>query len=162
VDRNEDSFTSKPMQQDLLHGLEHVEPDYLAGNAPDLDIRDKLRVFLKEALTLARKNYGLSRDRVVDRINLCLAEEDQITERQLNGWLAVSAEDRPFPLHILPAFIWATRGNLSPLEVVTESLGLHLMDHQEVIAARLGENIINKTRAAKEERELRNLLVNRR
>lgn len=155
MDRAGKSFTSE--QPDLFQQLAQIEPEYRAANAPDLDVRDKLRVFLRESAKLAQK-HGVSRERVVDRMCLCLPERPPITMRQLNGWLAASAEDRPFPAEYLPAFIWATRGNLGPLEVMTEALGLHLIDEQEAIAAELGETILQKSRITKHERDLRSRL----
>lgn len=155
MDKTEKSFASE--QGDFFQQLDSHEPEYRAANAPDLDIKDKFRVYLKESLKHAQK-YGISRDRVVERINLCLPEDGRITPRQLNGWLAASAEDRPFPAEILPAFIWATRGNLGPITVLTEALGLHLMDEQEALAAELGETVLTKARIAQRERALRNKL----
>ncbi len=155
MDRAGKSFTSE--QPDLFQQLAQVEPEYRAANAPDLDVRDKLRVFLRESAKLAQK-HGVSRERVVERMNLCLPDGPSITPRQLNGWLATSAEDRPFPAEMLPAYIWATHGNLAPLEVLTGALGLFVMDEQEAIAAELGETILNKSRLAHRERNLRKRL----
>lgn len=149
------SFTGN--QPDLFQQVADHTPAHLAENAPDLDIRLELLAGINDALRQAAK-HGLSRERVVDRMNACLPEDKHITLRQFNGWTAASAEDRPFPAEMLPPLIWALRGILTPLEVITGVLGLHVMDEQEAMAKELGDTILTKTRLAQRERMLRNQL----
>ncbi|HFE31891.1 MAG TPA: hypothetical protein ENJ17_01120 [Gammaproteobacteria bacterium] len=150
VNRQEKFTTNQP---DLFQQLEEAESAWLADNAPDLYIRDELRGAMAYALREARK-YGLSRQRVVERMNLCLPEEALVSERQLNGWLASSAEDRPMPAEYLPALVWAVRGIVSPVEVLTRALGLHLIDEHEHIAAELGKTLVEEQRARQRKRTL--------
>ncbi len=145
------SFTTN--QPDLFQRLDEAEPVYLAGNAPDLYIRDELRGAMAYALRTAAQ-HGLSRQRVVERMNLCLPEEAIVTKRQLDGWLASSAEDRPMPAEYLPALVWAVRGIVSPVEVLTRALGLHLIDEHEHIAAELGKTLVEEQRARQRKRTL--------
>lgn len=70
----------------------------------------------------------MSRERVVECINECLPEERHITLRQLNNWSAVCKEQHPLPVWVLPALIWALDGVITPLEVLTRGMGLHLID----------------------------------
>lgn len=144
-------------QGDLFLQLGEHTPAFQAENAPDLFIEPELRGALAYCLREAKK-HGLSRERVLERMNLCLPEEKHVTLRQLNGWLAASAEDRPFPAEMLPAFVWAVRGIVAPVEVITRVLGLHVMDEQEAMAAELGETILTKARATQRERLLRKQL----
>lgn len=140
-------------QPDLFRQLDQADAAWLADNAPDLYIRDELRGAMAYALREAKK-HGLSRERVVERMNLCLPEEAIITKRQLDGWLASSAEDRPMPAEYLPALVWAVRGIVSPLEVLTRALGLHLIDEHEHIAAELGQTLVAEQRARQRKRIL--------
>jgi len=155
VDKNNNSFTSD--QPDLFQQVGGMTPTHLSDNAPDLDIRLELLAGIKEALRQAAR-HGLGRERIIDRMNLCLPDESQITKRQFDGWTAKSSEDRPFPAEMLPPLIWALRGVLTPLEVITKALGLHVIDEQEALAKQLGETILTKTQIAQQERFLRNKL----
>lgn len=148
------SEISTSNQGDFFQRLSDHEPAYLADNAPDLNIKDELRVAMKYCLRQSRK-HGLSRDHIVERMNLCLPGLNKpITLRMLDGWMATSAEDRPMPAEYLPAFIWATRGIVSPIEVLTEVLGLHLIDEAEQIAAELGKTLVDERRAKNRRRLL--------
>lgn len=158
VDRREKDFTTE--QGDLFQQLSGHEAAYRADNAPDLYVRDELLGAVAFALREAKK-HGLSRERVVERMNLCLPSEAQITLRQLNGWTAQSAESRPFPADMLAAFCWAVRGVIAPVEVITRALGLHVIDEQEALAAELGETVLHKARIAQRERILKTKLGGR-
>lgn len=144
-------------QPDLFRALDDVEPAYLAANAPDMDIEAEFMGAIKYALRLAKK-HGLGRERVVERMNMCLAPENHVTERQLNAWCAESQEYKRFPAIHIPAFIWAVRGVVSPLEIITRSLELHLLDEREVLAAELGKTAMAKAEANKMERLLKQKL----
>jgi hypothetical protein len=144
-------------QRDLFDALTD-EPEYLSANAPDLDLEEEFRAALKYCERQAKK-HGLGRERILERINLCLPEDRAITLRQLNGWMAASAEDRPFPAWILPAYIWAVRGIVSPIEILAHAIGLRMMDENEALAAELGETVLNRARLASQERTLKNKLT---
>lgn len=142
------------VQPDLFQRLIDHEPDYLAANAPDLDIEQEFMGAIKYALRLAKKN-GLSRERIVDRMNLCLPESLYVTKRQLDAWCAESKEYHHFPAIHLAAFTWATNGVISPLKVISEALGLHLVDENQIMAAELGKTMLIKVNASKTEREIK-------
>jgi len=139
------------IQPDLFQQLGNHEPDYLSDNAPDLDIEQEFMGQIKYVLRQAKKR-GLSRDRIIERMNLCLPEELHITKRQLDAWCAESKEYHHFPAIYLPAFIWAVRGVLTPLEVLTGALDLVVLDEQEQLAAELGRSVLTKVQASKTER----------
>jgi len=155
MEKANEKFT--PNQPDLFQQLENYEPEYLAANAPDLDIEQEFMGALKYALRMARK-HGLSRERVVERMNLCLPEALYVTKRQLDSWCAESQEYKRFPVIFLAAFVWATGGIISPLEIITRALGLHVLDDQEVLAAELGKTAMAKVEAARMERILKQKL----
>jgi len=155
VEKNTPSFTSKPADQgDLFMRLSNHEPDYLAANAPELDIEQEFMGAIKHTLRTARK-HGLSRDRIVDRMNLCLPEDLYVTKRQIDAWCAASQEYKHFPAIYLAPFIWAVGGIVSPLEVITRVLGLHVIDEHEQMAAELGRTTLIKVQANNKERDIK-------
>jgi hypothetical protein len=109
-------------------------------NAPDLDIELELMAAIKYAMRQA-KQHGIGRERIVDRMNQCLPKEQHITLRQLNAWCAESKEFSNFPAKYLPAFVWACSGIVAPLDVITSSIGLGLVDEEDQIAAELGNTL---------------------
>ncbi|MFW2440922.1 MAG: hypothetical protein ACN4GR_16320 [Arenicellales bacterium] len=148
--KNVEPFSGE--QPDLFRQLEDHTPALHADNAPDFDLEDSLRITIKEMLRDARNRYGLSRDRIVERINLCLPETNHITTRKLNAWSAGSKEDHPVPAWVLPALCWACHGNMSPMSLLSNVLGLHLIDETEYLAAQLGRAVTDKAAAAKTEK----------
>lgn len=156
MENNDKKITT--IQSDLFQQLSNHEPDYLSDNAPDLDIEQEFMGAVKYALRTAKK-HGLGRERIVERMNLCFPNEVlHITKRQLDSWCAESKEYHLFPAIYLDAFIWATRGIVSPMEVLTEALGMHLIDEHEQLAAELGKTAMAKAHAAKQERLLKRRL----
>jgi len=155
VENNDKKITT--IQPDLFQQLAEHEPEYLSANAPDLDIEQEFLGAIKYALRTAKKR-GLGRERIVERMNLCLAEELHITKRQLDAWCAESKEYHHFPAIYLDAFTWATGGIISPFEVLTRALGLHLLDEREQLAAELGKTAMVRAEAAKMERLLKRQL----
>lgn len=146
------------VQGDFFRHLD--EPSVIARpNAPALDIGPELMGAINTAIREARKNtYG--RDRVVDRINACLAgSERAITKRQLDSWTAASKEHHPFPLDVLAAFCWAT-GCDEPLRVLARALGFDLVDAREQAAKKLGEMQIELARLKRQSGALTKRLGN--
>ena len=75
-----------------------------AQQAQDLDINLELMGAINQAIREG-KQRGLSRERIVERMNFCLPDlERSITLRQLNAWTAQSKEYHEFPARYLPAF----------------------------------------------------------
>jgi len=146
------------IQPDLFQQLSDHEPEYLSGNAPDLDIEYEFMGAVKYALREAKK-VGLSRERIVERMNLCFADEVfHISKRQLDAWCANSKEYHHFPAIYLDAFIWATGGIVSPMKVLVGALGMHLIDKNELLAAELGKTAIKRAEAAKTEKWIKRKL----
>jgi hypothetical protein len=139
---------------DLFQQLQH-DPEPPSG--ADLDIQYQLLGAIKTALADARTR-GMSREHVVDRMNLLLPElEKPITIRQLNAWTAVSKEFSEFPARYLPAFCAATNCDL-PQRVMAQAIQRDLIDAREKAAQMLGENLIEDARLARQRRELKGLL----
>lgn len=119
----------------------------------DLDLGPELLGAIHSALRAARSR-GLSRERVVDRMNALLPDIARpITLRQLNAWTAQSKEFSEFPARYLAAFCAATESDL-PLHVLAQALHLELIDARASVARRLGECRIEEARLRREQREL--------
>lgn len=146
MENNDKKITSN--QGDLFQQLAEHEPDYLSDNAPELDIEQEFMGQIKYALRQSKKR-GLSRERIIERMNLCLPEELHITKRQLDAWCAESKEYHHFPAIYLPAFIWAVRGVLRPLEVLTGALDLVVLDEHEQEIVELGRAHLTQVQASK-------------
>ena len=142
-----------PDQGDFFPGL--AEP-WDAGNAPALDLGAELIGALCGALREAR-DRGLGRERVVDRINLCLAPDQRITLRQLNTWTAPSAEGKRFPAEYLPAFCWAT-GSLAPFAALLAPIHHEPIDRRDQLAAELGRAEVEAARLRRSANDLRKRL----
>ena len=142
-----------PDQGDFFPGL--AEP-WDAGNAPALELGAELLGALCGALREAR-DRGLGRERVVDRMNLCLAPDQRITLRQLNTWTAPSAEDKRFPAEYLPAFCWAT-GSMAPFAVLRGPIHHEPIDRRDQLAAELGRAEVEAARLRRSANDLRKRL----
>lgn len=119
------------------------------ANAPALNVWPELLGEISRALREAR-DAGLSRERIVDRMNAALPDEPRpMTKRQLDAWTASSKEEHRFPLEYLPAFCWATCTS-EPLRVLARLLGYELVDARERAAKRLGETQIEIARLRRE------------
>jgi len=150
------SDRSGPSQGDLLAALD--QPTVIdSPNAADLDIGPELLGAINTAIREARAR-GLSRERIVDRMNLALPERAKaVTLRQLNAWTAASAEFHEIPARYVPAFCWATSSD-APLRVIANVLGLDLVDGREAAAKRLGDNLVAEVRLKRERRVLTQVL----
>lgn len=135
-------------QGDLLRQLE-AEPE----PGQDLDIHFELLGAITACLREAR-NRGLSRERVVERMNELLPEAERpLTKRQLDAWTANSKEYSEFPARYLPAFCAAV-GSPLPLAVLAAAIGRELVDAREAQAKRLGEAQVDAARLKREARQL--------
>ncbi|MCC7413332.1 MAG: hypothetical protein IT495_17080 [Gammaproteobacteria bacterium] len=144
-----------PKQGDLFQRLE--SPSLEAANAADLDIGPELLGAVHAALREAR-GWGLSRERIVDRMNIALPELDRaITARQAYSWTAQSKEYHELPARYLPALCWALGSEL-PLRVLANALGYDLVDRRDAVALRLGQLSITRAQLTREERTLREQL----
>lgn len=141
-----------PDQGDFFPGL--ASP-WDAGNAPALDLGVELMGALCAALREAR-GRGLSRERVVERMNLCLAPV-AITLRQLNTWTAPSADGKRLPAEFLPAFCWAV-GSVEPLRVLAAPISHDLVDRRDQLAVELGRAEVEAARLRRQAGELKRQL----
>lgn len=134
------------IQSDLFQQVDEA-PAVQKGS--DLDINLELLGACNTAIREA-KARGLSRERIVDRINELLPGLPRlITLRQLNAWTAASqAEFKPFPARFLPAFCAATECDL-PLRVLAQTICRDLVDAREVAALQLGQTIAESARLAR-------------
>lgn len=131
-------------QGDLFRRLE-TEP--VPG--ADLDVNFELLGAVTACLREAR-NRGLSRERVVDRMNALLPEADRpITKRQIDCWTANSKEYSEFPARYIPAFCAAVDSPL-PILVLARAIGRELVDAREAQAKRLGEAQVEAARLKRE------------
>jgi len=155
VANNKQFFSGE--QGDLLRQLDDPDDLLSTDTPPDLDIADEFRGAVSFMLREAKKR-GLSRDHIIDRMNMCLPEQKKpITKRKLDSWMARSKEDHPFPAVYLPALTWACTGIVAGIDVIVRSVGMHLISDQEMVAKELGEVAIGKTQLGKRERQLRYL-----
>lgn len=152
--RRRSDFSS--VQGDLFQRL--TEQDALeALQAQDLDIGPELLGAVAQAIREA-KRQGLSRERLVDRMNLCLPDADKpITLRQLNAWTATSKEYHEFPARYLPAFCWAT-GSVLPLLVLAGAVNHDLVDRRDQVALDLGQKLVRHAQLGREVNKLKKLL----
>ncbi len=145
--KTDKSFTSK--QVDIFQQLAQ-ETALEAATAIDLDIGPELQGAINFGIRESKK-HGLSRERIVERMNLCLPDlEKPITLRQLNAWTAQSKEFSEFPARFLPAFSWACGCTLA-IQVLAQAVNHDLVDRREKMALELGQTLVenaNLTRKA--------------
>lgn len=146
---------STSVQGDLFQQLE--EPALAAQRAQDLDIGPELLGAVNQAIRLAKRD-GLSRERIVERMNLCLPDAERpVTLRQLNAWTAQSKEFHELPARYLPALCWAT-GSLLPLLTLAQALGQDLADRRDQAALELGQKLVHQARLGRDVKLLKKLL----
>ncbi len=144
------SFTSN--QVDIFHRLAE-ENAMEAATASDLDIGTELQGAISHSIRQAKK-LGMSRERIIERMNLCLPElKNPLTLRQLNAWTANSKEFSEFPARYLPAFCWAT-GCTVTIQVLAQAIEHELMDTRERVALELGQTLAQKTLIDRKTRQL--------
>lgn len=150
--KRKEVFTAN--QPDLFQQLER--PAAVEADA-DLDINPELLGAINTAIREARAR-GLSRERIVDRMNKQLPSLDRpLTLRQLNAWTAVSQEYKEFPARYLPAFCAATDCDL-PMRVLAQPIGRELVDAREAAALKLGTSVVEAARLRREQLALRKTL----
>ena len=151
---------SKPLsttiQADLFQQLAE-KTAIEAKDAPFLDINLELMGGINKAIREARVQ-GMGREHIADRMNLCLAEDDQVTSRQLNAWTATSKEHHNFPARYLPAFCWATQC-MHPLIMLVQCLGYELVDGRDQLAAELGNKLLAEAKNRREIKQLQSILI---
>lgn len=143
--------SSATNQGDLFQQLERSA--LAADNAPDLYLAPELL----GAMAAAMRQSGMSRDQVVDRMNLCLPADERVTRRQLDAWMARSKEFHKTPAAWLPAFCWATRSIL-PFQALLQPLLFDVVDRREQLVLGLGQALVEKAQATRKEKELRKQL----
>lgn len=143
----------------MFQQLETPVLEQEADNAPDLDIQPELMGAVNTAIRLAKQS-GYSRDRIIERMNQCLADSsEKVTKRQLNAWTAASKEFHNMPARYIPAFCWATQCEL-PLKVLAQSLLLDLVDGRDQLVLQLGQNALQAAQISRQSRGIKTLLGN--
>lgn len=140
---------------DLFQQLETPALDN--DNAPPLSLNQELRGAIKQAERLARRHYGYSREIIIDRMNLCLDENDKVTKRKFDAWMAESKEDHNWPAAWLPAFCWAAK-TITPFQALLDPIDHEAIDVRDRHAFRLGQLQIEKSQLSREERSLKRRL----
>lgn len=129
-----------------------------AATAVDLDIGPELQGAINFGIREAKKR-GLSRERIVERMNLCLPDLDKpITLRQLNAWTAQSKEFSEFPARYLPAFSWACGCTVS-IQVLAQAVNHDLVDRREKIALELGQTLVESAQLTRKAKSLKQQLT---
>lgn len=125
-----------------------------ASEACDLDIGPELQGSINSAIREAKKR-GFSRDRIVERMNLCLQDiEKSVTTRQLNAWTAQSKEFSEFPARFIPAFCWAT-SSILPVLALANAIHHDLVDGREHKAMELGLALVQSAGLARKANALK-------
>lgn len=138
------------MQQDLDIETTNGPSD----NPGDLDINSELMGAIAAMIKRARQR-GLTRERIVERMNLALPELTKpLTLRQLNAWTASSKEHSEFPARYLPAFCWAC-GSMLALAVGPAALNHDVIDSDDARALELGHIEMQRAELNKRRRLLR-------
>lgn len=141
------SFSST--QGDLFSSTDRLaEPQQFC----ELDIGIELLGALKQSLRLARQR-GVTVERVADAMNALLPKEKHVTSRQLYAWCAESREQHRFPAEYIPAFCVATQCDAT-LRLLANAIDLDLVDEREQAYRQLGANLMERTRLAREQREI--------
>ena len=119
-------------------------------NAPDLD----LRLDMIQILNQLGRDSVYNRDRIVDRINLCLVNSNAkpITIAQMNKWIAPS-QAHTFPAWLLPAFCWAVQ-SMAPINVLVRPFKHQVTDARDSV---MNEILMKELSAAQQQREVNKL-----
>ena len=128
-----------------------------AKEAPFLDINLELMGGINKAIREARVN-GMSREHIIERMNLCLDAADKVTPRQLNAWTAASKETHNFPSRYLPAFCWATQC-MQPLNMLVQCLGYQLVDGRDQLAVEYGNALLEDAQTKRKIKQLQTLIT---
>ena len=113
------------MQQDFFDSL--MNDPLEAENAPCLDMSLDIKAVINQCL----RNSPLSRDQIVDRINLCLRTRETkqlVTTRSLNHWVSPS-QTNAVPAWVLPALCWALQSD-APFKALLQPLGRKVIDNR--------------------------------
>lgn len=149
------SFTSN--QADIFQQLAQ-ETALEAATAIDLDIGPEMQGAINFGIRESKK-HGLSRERIVERMNLCLPDlEKPITLRQLNAWTAQSKEFSEFPARYLPAFSWACGCTLT-IQVLAQAVNHDLVDRREKMALELGQTLVQSANLTRKANEIKKQLT---
>jgi hypothetical protein len=128
----------------------------MSGNAGQMALfGQRLDVFLlmKSAMRQALKDSGLSREQIVDKLNMLLESEGiayKVTPTILGKWVAPSARNE-ITTRLLPFFCRAVNST-KPIEIWAEALGLKLIGPREQHLIELGEAQLESRKASTKRR----------
>jgi hypothetical protein len=136
------------MQPDMF---ETLQGDFLESeNAPYLD----LWIEVIGAVNQMLRNCPLSREQILDRVNLCLRDSGRkkVTMASLNKWLAPSQENS-VPAWILPALCWACQSEYV-FNVLLKPMGRKTVDERGDLYRQVTETKISAAAQLKQANSL--------
>jgi len=109
------------MQQDFFESLQHDPLE--AENAPHLDLSLDVTQIINQCI----RNSPLSREQIIDRMNLCLRDSDKtVSKNAFNKWLSPS-QANAIPFWVVSAFCWAAQTD-APFKVALQPIGRKVVD----------------------------------
>ncbi|MBL4832626.1 MAG: hypothetical protein JKY26_01520 [Pseudomonas sp.] len=135
------------MQQDFFESLMHDPLE--AENAPHLDLSLDVIQIINQCI----RNNALSRDQIIDRMNLCLRDSDKaVTKIAFNKWLSPS-QANAIPFWVVSAFCWAAQTD-APYKVALQPIGRKVIDIRGDTMRELTEKRLQATEQMKQAKAL--------
>lgn len=135
------------MQQDFFESLMHDPLE--TENAPHLDLSLDVTSVINQCI----RNSVLSRDQIIDRMNLCLRDSKrEVTKVAFGKWLAPS-QANAFPFWAVSAFCWAAQTD-APYKVALQPIGRKVIDIRGDTMRELTEKRLQATEQMKQAKAL--------
>jgi len=140
-------MTNSMHQNDFFEAMTHDALE--AENAPHLDLSLDLIAVVNQCI----RNCPLSREQIVDRINLCLRDSKlNVTLISLNKWLSAS-QANAIPAWALPAICWAVQSD-APFKILLQPIGRNVVDTRGDYMRELTEKRLQASEQIKEAKKL--------
>lgn len=135
------------MQSDFFESLQHDPLE--AENAPHLDLSLDVIQIINQCI----RNNALSRDQIIDRMNLCLRDSDKtVTKIAFNKWLSPS-QANAIPFWVVSAFCWAAQTD-APYRAALQPIGRKVIDMRGDALREMTEARLRTAEQAKQNRAL--------
>jgi len=135
------------MQSDFFESLQHDPLE--AENAPHLD----LSLDVIQVINQCIRNSVLSREQIIDRMNLCLRDSDKtVTKIAFNKWLSPS-QANAIPFWVISAFCWAAQTD-APYRTVLQPIGRKVIDMRGDTMRQMTEMNLNIAAQQREAKQL--------
>jgi len=135
------------MQNDFFESLTNDALE--AENAPHLDMSLDLIAVVNQCI----RNSPLSRDQIIDRINLCLRDSTlTVSKIAFNKWLSAS-QANAIPGWALPAICWAVQSD-APFKALLQPIGRKVVDMRGDYMRELTEKRLAASEQLKESKAL--------